>query len=284
MGKTTIVTAAAVALAVAAAGCGSSSKSASPGTPRREALQQLRIVTNAHSISALGVERLHAGLVTFHVRDASSLAHGVGVIRLDHGTTPAQAKKVVGGDTIPDKLPFTLLGGVPQLQPGGTWEATLRLTPGRYLLFDDGENGKGMQRTFTVPTAAAVHATPPKTVGTIVMTDFKFGIHVPADWDGKGVLKVPNDGKAIHELTFVKFGSAAELRQFAAILSKGYPKGPPPRDAKIVYAVGGTSPGQTSYVKVDLAPGRYLAVCLFPDAASGKPHTALGMMSTVTVH
>jgi hypothetical protein len=280
--KRTPIALAVVAAAVAVAGCGSSSKSSSTGAVAQP--QQLRIVANAHSISAPGAGSLHPGLVTFHVRDASTIAHGVGVIRLDHGTTPEQAKRIVGGDTIPSKLPFTLLGGVPQLEPGGTWEATLRLKPGRYLLFDDGENGKGMQRTFTVPASAAAQATPPKTVGSVVMTDFAFGLHLPANWNGKGILEVPNRGKEIHELTFVKFGSAAELDRFAAVLAKGYPQGPPPRDARIVYAVGGTSPGQTSYVKVDLAPGRYLAVCLFPDSATGKPHTALGMMSTLTVH
>jgi hypothetical protein len=281
--RTWIVVAAASAAALSFAGCGSSSTSAS-SPPAEQSPQELQIVAKAHSISAPGAQGLHAGLVTLHVRDASSLTHGVGVIRLDHGTTPAQAKKIVGGDTIPDKLPFTLLGGVPELQPGGTWQATLTLTPGHYLLFDDGENGKGMEKTFTIPATGAVKATPPKTVGSIVMTDFAFGLHLPATWNGKGILAVPNDGKEIHELTFVKFGSEKELKQFAAILAKGYPKGPPPRDAKIVYAVGGTSPGHTSYVKVDLPPGRYLAVCLFPDSATGKPHTALGMMSTVTVN
>jgi hypothetical protein len=272
-----------LALAAFAAGCGGGSKHEA-ATPAASPPQTLQVVAKAHSIAAPGASSLHAGLVTLHVRDASALAHGIGVIRLAGTTTPAQAKKIVGGDTIPDKLPFSLLGGVPQLDPGGTWTGTIRLTPGRYLLFDDGENQKGMELTFTVPKGATEQAAPPKTVGTVTMTDYAFGIDLPADWDGRGIVKVPNLGKEIHELTFVKFGSAAELQQFRAILAKGYPQGPPPKDARIVYAVGGTSPGHTTYVRLDLTPGRYLAVCLFPDAKSGKPHTALGMMSTLTVH
>lgn len=270
----------AAAAAFVVAGCGGSSKNdaASPTTP-----QSLAVVAHAHSITAPGASSLAPGLVTLHVRDASSISHGIGVIRLDGKTTAAQATKIVGGDTIPDKLPFTLLGGVPELEPGASWTATLHFTPGRYLLFDDGQNQKGMRLAFTVRGAARA-ATPPKTVGAITMTDFAFGIHLPPNWDGTGVVKVPNVGKEIHELTFVQFASAAEQKKWQGILSKGWPQGPPPRDAHIVYAVGGTSPGQTTYVRLHLPAGNYLAVCLFPDSHTGKPHTALGMMSSVTVH
>jgi hypothetical protein len=267
-----------VAAAVfALAGCGGGS------SKKDDAPQVLNVVAHAHSITAPGASALAPGLVTLHVRDAASVSHGIGVIRLDGKTTVEQATKIVGGDTIPDKLPFTLLGGVPELQPGGTWDATLRLTPGRYLLFDDGRHQKGMRFTFTV-SGAAKHATPPRTVGTITMTDFRFGVHLSAKWNGSGIVKVPNLGKEIHELTFVRFGSAAEEKKWVGILSKGWPQGPPPKDATIVYAVGGTSPGETTYVRLHLPAGNYLALCLFPDSKTGKPHTALGMLSTVTVH
>src|SRR4051812_20635820 len=185
MRKSMFAVVAAAVLVVA--GCGGSSKKKDEAAT---ALQSLDVVAHAHSISAPGASSLAPGLVTLHIKDASSVPHGIGVIRLDGNTTVAQATKVVGGDTIPDKLPFTLLGGVPQLQPGGNWDATLRFTPGRYLFFDDGQNQKGMRLTFRVRGAARA-ATPPRTVGTITMTDFAFGIHVPANWNGNGVVKVP---------------------------------------------------------------------------------------------
>jgi hypothetical protein len=242
--------------------------------------QTLSVVAHTHSITAPGANTLRPGLVTLHIRDAGSIPHGVGIIALE-GTTAAKAAKIVGGDNIPDTLPFALLGGVPELQPGGTWTGTVRLDPGKYLLFDDGANGKGMRLTFTVG-GAAKPAAPPKVVGTVTMTDFAFGLDLPHNWNGTGTLKVPNVGKEIHELTFVT-AKPAELAALRKQLSKGYPKAPP-RDARIVYAVGGMSPGETSYVRVHLPPGTYLAICLFPDSKTGKPHTALGMMSTVTVH
>jgi hypothetical protein len=243
--------------------------------------QRLNVVAHAHSITAPGAASLRPGLVTFHIRNDSKLLHGIGVIAL-HGTDANTAAKIVGQDSIPEKLPFALLGGIPQLAPGESWTGTLDLAPGRYLLFDDGQNQKGMRLTFSVSGAARA-AAPPKTVGTITMTDFRFGIHVPANWNGEGVVEVPNLGKEIHELTFVS-AKPAVLARLQKVLAKGYPQGGPPAGARIVYSVGGTSPGHTTYVRLHLPKGRYLAICLFPDPSSGKPHTALGMMSTVTVH
>jgi hypothetical protein len=243
---------------------------------------QITLLAQAHSFTAVGLGNVHAGYTDITVRDVSKVTHGAGLIRLDDpGMTAAKAAKIIGGDNIPAHLGFTLFGGVAQLSPGQSWHATLRLTPGRYVFFDDGDNGKGMVKTFTVGARTA-QTTPPRTVGTIVMRDFAFGIHLPARWNGRGMLRVPNVGKEIHELTFIPMKSKAEARKWSGILSKGYPSGPPP--AGVTFAVGGMSPGQTTWVSVQLERGLYLAVCLFPDPKTHKPHTALGMLSTVTVY
>jgi hypothetical protein len=271
------------AIAAAAGGCGSGGGGGkASSTPSAAAPQRVTVLANAHSFSAQGIDSLRAGLVSFTVRDVSRVPHGAGFVRLDPGVSAARAMKILGGDNIPAHLPFTLLGGVPQLQPGGTWQATLNLGPGRYAMFDDGENGKGMLRRFAVAARSGAQAVPPKTVGTIDMRDFSFGMHLPRNWNGKGVVKVPNTGRQMHELTFVRMSSAAEERKLTAELRKGYPSGPEPKG--ITFALGGTSPGQTAYVRLDLGPGRYLAICLMPDPKTGKPHTALGMLSTLTVH
>jgi len=243
---------------------------------------QITLVAHAHSFTATGLDGLHAGYTDITVRDVSSLTHGAGLIRLDDpGMTAAKAAKIIAGDNIPEHLGFTLFGGVAQLSRGQSWHATVRLTPGRYVFFDDGDNGRGMLETFTVGATTKRTAAPP-TVGTIVMRDFAFGIHLPSHWNGSGVLRVPNVGKEIHELTFIPMQSKAEARKWSAILSKGYPSGPPP--AGVTFAVGGMSPGQTTWVRVHLKRGLYLAVCLFPDPKTHKPHTALGMLSTLTVY
>ena len=271
-----------IAVATLAAAAIAAALSGAAGAHGVSARPQVTIVANAHSFRATGLGGLHAGYVDVTVRDASALTHGAGLIRLDDpGMTAARAAKIIGGDNLPAHLGFTLFGGVAQLSRGQSWHGTFHLTPGRYVFFDDGDNGKGMLETFTVG-ARRTQTAPPRAVGTIVMRDFAFGIHVPARWNGSGVVRVPNVGKEIHELTFIPMKSEAEARKWSAILSKGYPSGPPP--AGVTFAVGGMSPGQTTWVRLHLKRGLYLAVCLFPDPKTHKPHTALGMLSTVTVY
>jgi hypothetical protein len=269
------------AVAPVAAGCGSGGGGSKTTASQAPAPQQVTVLAHKQSFSAQGLDSLHAGLVSFTVRDVSGVPHGAGFARLKPGISAARAQKIVGGDNIPPHLPFTLLGGVPQLQPGGSWRATLNLAPGRYAMFDDGENAKGMLRSFSVGARTGARAAPPRTVGTIGMRDFAFDMHLPKNWNGKGVVKVPNSGRQMHELTFVRMSSRAEERKLTGELRKGYPSGPEPKG--ITFAQGGTSPGQTAYVHLDLGPGRYLLVCLMPDPKTGKPHTALGMLSTLTV-
>jgi hypothetical protein len=55
------------------------------------------------------------------------------------------------------------------------------------------------------------------------------------------------------------------------------PAGPPPFAP--VGGVQGATPGvMDAILVVDLKPGNYLAICNIPDPASGKPHSALGMI------
>lgn len=255
----------------------------SAGAHAVAARPQVTLVANAHSFTTTGLAGLHAGYVDVTVRDASALTHGAGLIRLDDkGMTPARAAKVIAGDNLPKHLGFTLFGGIAQLSKGQSWHGTFHLTPGRYVFFDDGDNGKGMLAPFTVG-AATTATIAPHVVGTVELRDFAFVWHLPKNWNGDGLLRVPNRGGEIHELTFIKMHDKAEAAKWTKILAKGYPQGPPPKGDTIVYAAGGQSPGQTSWVQVHLARGIYLAVCLFPDPKTHKPHTALGMLSTITV-
>ncbi len=43
------------------------------------------------------------------------------------------------------------------------------------------------------------------------------------------------------------------------------------------------SPGETNYAVLDLAAGDYIAICFVPDAETGAPHFALGMIAGLTV-
>jgi hypothetical protein len=66
----------------------------------------------------------------------------------------------------------------------------------------------------------------------------------------------------------------------------GYERSPRPRPAPAPYSlVTGTTfidPGQRGRLDLDLAPGRYVALC-FIAAPNGQAHVALGMVHPFTV-
>jgi hypothetical protein len=51
------------------------------------------------------------------------------------------------------------------------------------------------------------------------------------------------------------------------------------------YAGGitGLAPGSSAWLKLDLHPGNYAALCFIPDPTTGKPHVMLGMITALTV-
>jgi hypothetical protein len=44
------------------------------------------------------------------------------------------------------------------------------------------------------------------------------------------------------------------------------------------------SPGHTTWIEVDLAPGTYAVACFVSDPANGAPHATMGMVQVFTVH
>ena len=56
--------------------------------------------------------------------------------------------------------------------------------------------------------------------------------------------------------------------------------GPP---FSIVGGVAPVSPGQTTWMVLDLEASQHFAICVLPDSATGAPHVALGMIMPLTV-
>lgn len=54
-------------------------------------------------------------------------------------------------------------------------------------------------------------------------------------------------------------------------------------DTRDLYATPNLSPGQTTWIEIDLAPGTYAVACFVPDQANQAPHAMLGMIQVFTV-
>ena len=50
-----------------------------------------------------------------------------------------------------------------------------------------------------------------------------------------------------------------------------------------VYATPNISPGHTTWIEVDLAPGTYAVACFVPDQETQAPHALMGMVQVFTV-
>lgn len=74
------------------------------------------------------VKSVPAGKIRFRVKNAGALEHELVVLRTD---THHHALPVKGGKAVETGA----LGGIEDMQPGETRSVTLRLKPGRYVLF-----------------------------------------------------------------------------------------------------------------------------------------------------
>ncbi|HSE28768.1 MAG TPA: hypothetical protein VLA95_11115 [Gemmatimonadales bacterium] len=176
--------------------------------------------------------------------------------------------------------PATARGGSESpVSPADTTSLVLFLAPGRYVWasMTRAANGRryvtnGVRREFRV-TADSNGADAPRPTATLSLVDFAF---VGADTLDEGAhrIRVTNDGRQDHVLVLHRLGEGVS---FAEWLSE---------DGAPSTRMGGVSrlgPDQEVFLDVTLTPGRYAAVCLIPDPASGRPHTELGMVREIVV-
>jgi uncharacterized cupredoxin-like copper-binding protein len=140
---------------------------------------------------------------------------------------------------------------------------------------------RGMAMPFTVVAAtntADVTTPPVEAHGTAQLLDFSFVLPA-AIAAGEQVWQVVNEGQEPHEIMVMQLADGKSVSDALAFLHA--PTGTPP------YAsIGGfqaITPGQTGWLKLDLAPGNYVAICYIPGAATGELHFDMGMVQAFTV-
>ncbi len=124
--------------------------------------------------------------------------------------------------------------------------------------------------------AAALDAYP-----EVVITAKEYHLDVPASIPGGLTrLTLKNEGVTGHHAMFLRLNDGSAFADLEAALTRP--------DLGAVFAVstsvGGpeVDAGLTATAIVDLLPGRYMAICLIPDA-TGTPHYMMGMQTPVEV-
>ena len=230
-------------------------------------------------------ETLPSGWVTVRMTNHGQEPHHGQLLRLEDGVTFEAFMEALQREGEAALRLTALVGGPALIDPHRTDEVTLDPRPGTYVLacFVPSPDGtphlaRGMLKRLEVTAADRSAAAPPAARGTFTLRDFSF--EVPATLRaGRAAYKVENAGPQAHELVVVKLTGDAAVESVGAWYKA--PAGPPPFEA--VGGINGLGPGRAGYATLDLQPGRYAAICVIPDAASGVPHLHLGMVKGFTV-
>lgn len=277
------MTAGAVGLVVVLGACAAGGTSTAGG-PSAGRAQQVTVSAREYRLDVRGTRTLRPGFVHLKIRNDGRGEHGLELVRLRRKlTTPA----LLAAFEDEDSRALEALGGAISVPPGRRWEMTARLGAGYYALLDYGENSgkvnleRGMFKRFRVAGPRRTGDAKPRTVGTLTLRDFAFDLRLPRRFDGRGTIAIPNRGRAFHEVSLVRIQSGRTQDEVLRLIKEG--QGAPPPWASIVEQLGVLGPHRTAYVRIDLPPGRYVALCLIDEPRSGRLHADLGMIRTFDV-
>jgi hypothetical protein len=244
------------------------------------------VTVTAHDFALQMPDSIPAGLTTFRLLNDGKQSHHMEVVRLDSGSTGAEALAALiaaGRGVRPSWMHF--VGGPNEMRPSSASNATLVLEPGNYLAFCEipGPDPrphfmKGMVKAFTV-IAPARDAALPSTDLTITMSDYSFTFSHSLT-SGHRVIAVKNSAAQPHMMVIHREAPGEGAKEFLAWGEN--PNGEPQPGA----GWGGVTtiaPGETVVFEEDFPPGRYFLICFTPDAKDGKPHFAHGMLEEFDV-
>lgn len=235
-----------------------------------------------------GPSSIAAGPTHIVVNNTGKEDHQAQLAKLADGTTFQDLTTALKAGDIPGALgKVQLVGGPTGITPGSTVATSANLDPGQYvfLCFVESADGiphvaKGMISQLEV-TGSASGGQVAAGDAQLGLQDFAF-VGLTNLASGKHTVSVTNKGPQPHEATLVKLNPGTTVQQVTQAFASGQtPSGPPPWTG--AGGVAGIAPGLTVSMDVDLQPGDYAFICFVPDATTGKPHAALGMVAGLTV-
>jgi hypothetical protein len=251
---------------------------------------------------------VEAGWTHVTMDNQGMMEHHAMFLRPNEGSTIEDVQGVLEtGDFGALFATATAVGG-PNVGPGHQASVAMNLEAGQYLLICAVPNEEGiphfalgMQAVLEV-TEGTGNGTPPEADTTVNLIEMAFE-GLPTDATaGTHIWEVADTGTQLHELVILQLAEGVTIDQAIQIFSEpptaaspvaspvvdqavaspaaGPPPGPP------FAAIGGVaplSPGESNYAVLDLAAGDYIAICFVPDAETGVPHFAMGMIAGFSV-
>lgn len=288
--KSIVAAGLAAAMVVGAATAASISASAHSRSPAA-APQVVRVSTTEFMFKVDTGGRVRAGLVELKLVNHGTVDHEALLARLHPGVTLARFEKALKASGPAAYRLVDFAGGAGAAAAGGSQDTVQALQGGHYavLCLVAGPDGiphvmKGMIAGLTVtgylpPARLAALRPEGHVTGTITAHDMTYTL--PAVIHGHGLYRFTDtDARDTHEFGIIRLGPGVTAADVSAWVRT--PAGPPPFTSAGGY--GAVPPGHGGWLRLDLAPGRYAAICFVPDdAPPHAPHAAMGMVVPFTV-
>jgi hypothetical protein len=221
--------------------------------------------------------------------------------RLNDDATPEEFQEALMSGDLGAIMALSSAYGGPNCGPGRQSSVIAYLDAGMYVVlcvipdaFGVPHAAQGMVSMLEV-TESDSAATDPAADGTISLIEMAFD-GLPAEVEsGSYVWEVVNNGNQLHEIVVLQLSPGVTAEMLMGMLAEeGAAATPMAAEAGATpvamgppfVSIGGTapkSPGATNYLEIDLEPGGYIAICFIPDAETGVPHFAMGMVAAFNV-
>jgi hypothetical protein len=248
-----------------------------------QATRESLIVTSPgpRDVEIMRPETVHVGPVDLTLRNTGDEPVDMGLVRLRPGVTLDELRDVTSRSAaVPDAL--VSIETSQTVDPGATFQTTVRLAPATYVALGNIPEGKGLGPAVEFEAVGPPTGAPaPKADARIRLYDY--GIIGPARIRGSGTLRIANIGNNDHFLVGIRLNRGVSAARVArGLVSGAEDQGPPP--GTFVSLIGLVSPGSDNAIRIHLPPGRYVVACFYADRHSaGRSHNTFGMVKRLTV-
>ena len=263
-------------------------KSEAEGPEGIEFVQPPQDVTMDEFIDALA--DLHAG----HAHGAPGADdHGDAHATPEHADhADAHATPEHAGDhmsSMPAPVYGAIFAGGIVPESGQTAQAVVDLTPGNWLV-TGGPDSEREPMELVVTGEMPAELAEPEASATLTMGEYVILVSEGELVAGPQVVRIENIGAQPHFVVFNRTGVDVTTDEVIAAISGDNTGTPAPanafdpaHDLENVLTSGTQSFGTTSWVSIDLEPGRYVLLCHFPDIEDGHGHDVHGMVNVLEI-
>ncbi len=255
---------------------------AAPADAAAGAVPTVVVHMSSKSVSLSTGHRVHAGRTIFKVVTGKG-DHVLQIARLRNGYTLQQAgsdlpKAFSGNVKAVHRIDRNIVfrGGA-ETRPGKPGWFAVSLPAGHFVFIDQNSNALAMVTVFgKTPPRQAV-----PTHGLITAYTYGFTAQ-PQTIPHKGWLQFRNRADQPHFVEFqhVKAGTTnAQIRRYFKHGAQGQPSFALPGS----YGFGVLTQRQSAGQYINLAPGKYLIACFWPDFKTGMPHAFMGMWKLINL-